>query len=183
MPFNILDNWPLFLFVRIPSTDLEGRRHLFIRQFCCFWELAFRLEHKVVRNILNLRSLLHANKCLAGMFIGARAVIGFGIAFNFTAAPLLMMELGFPTQKVISTSSPVQIEFLTPQIVSTRRFLQCAMELWCYRCCLDDIWNFPYYKHLGLANPLHSSGSLQHFANCSLLRYCGVPQMAYLTGP
>ncbi|KAH8657899.1 general substrate transporter [Xylariales sp. PMI_506] len=35
----------------------------------------------------------------AGMFIAARGLIGFGIAFNFTAAPLLIMELAFPTQK------------------------------------------------------------------------------------
>jgi hypothetical protein len=37
---------------------------------------------------------------IAGMFIGARALIGFGIAFNFTAAPLLIMETAFPTHKV-----------------------------------------------------------------------------------
>lgn len=39
-------------------------------------------------------------KVLAGMFIAARGIIGFGLAFNITAAPLLIMELAFPTQKV-----------------------------------------------------------------------------------
>lgn len=34
------------------------------------------------------------------MFIAARGLLGFGIAFNFTAAPLLIMELAFPNQKV-----------------------------------------------------------------------------------
>lgn len=40
-----------------------------------------------------------ANCTEAAMFIAARGLIGFGIAFNFTAAPLLIMELAFPTQK------------------------------------------------------------------------------------
>jgi len=35
-----------------------------------------------------------------GMFIAARGIIGFGLAFNITAAPILIMELAFPTQKV-----------------------------------------------------------------------------------
>lgn len=33
------------------------------------------------------------------MFIAARGIIGFGLAFNITAAPILIMELAFPTQK------------------------------------------------------------------------------------
>lgn len=33
------------------------------------------------------------------MFIAARGMIGFDIALNFTSAPLLFMELAFPTQK------------------------------------------------------------------------------------
>jgi hypothetical protein len=43
------------------------------------------------------------------MFVFARALIGFGIAFNFTAAPLLIMELAFPTQKVPFTFPSVEI--------------------------------------------------------------------------
>jgi len=35
-----------------------------------------------------------------GMFIAARGIIGLGLAFNITAAPILIMELAFPTQKV-----------------------------------------------------------------------------------
>ncbi|KAM0276529.1 hypothetical protein ACHAQH_006630 [Verticillium albo-atrum] len=34
-----------------------------------------------------------------GMFIGARAVIGFALAFNITAAPLLLLELAYPKQQ------------------------------------------------------------------------------------
>jgi sugar porter (SP) family MFS transporter len=34
-----------------------------------------------------------------GMFIGARGIIGFGLALNITAAPLLIMELAYPTQR------------------------------------------------------------------------------------
>ncbi|RDW78372.1 general substrate transporter-4 [Coleophoma crateriformis] len=34
-----------------------------------------------------------------GMFIAARGILGAGLAFNITAAPLLIMELAFPTQK------------------------------------------------------------------------------------
>ncbi|KAH3913771.1 hypothetical protein HBI56_079260 [Parastagonospora nodorum] len=34
-----------------------------------------------------------------GMFIAARGIIGFGLGFNITAAPILIMELAFPTQK------------------------------------------------------------------------------------
>ncbi|CZT49535.1 related to hexose transporter protein [Rhynchosporium secalis] len=34
-----------------------------------------------------------------GMFIAARGTIGFGLAFNITAAPLLILELAFPTQR------------------------------------------------------------------------------------
>lgn len=43
------------------------------------------------------------------MFIGARCLIGFGIAFNFTAAPLLIMETAFPTQKVRHYTSEYDI--------------------------------------------------------------------------
>jgi fucose permease len=34
-----------------------------------------------------------------GMFIAARGILGFGLALNITAAPLLVMELAFPTQR------------------------------------------------------------------------------------
>ena len=34
-----------------------------------------------------------------GMFVAARGVIGFGLAFNITAAPLLLLELAYPTQR------------------------------------------------------------------------------------
>lgn len=34
-----------------------------------------------------------------GMFIAARGILGFGLALNITAAPLLIMELAFPTQR------------------------------------------------------------------------------------
>lgn len=33
------------------------------------------------------------------MFIAARGILGFGLAFNITAAPLLILELAFPTQR------------------------------------------------------------------------------------
>lgn len=33
------------------------------------------------------------------MFIAARGVLGFGLAFNITAAPLLLLELAYPTQR------------------------------------------------------------------------------------
>lgn len=33
------------------------------------------------------------------MFIAARGIIGFGLAFNITAAPLLLLELAYPTQR------------------------------------------------------------------------------------
>jgi len=32
------------------------------------------------------------------MFIAARGILGFGLAFNITAAPLMILELAFPTQ-------------------------------------------------------------------------------------
>jgi len=34
-----------------------------------------------------------------GMFIAARGILGFGLALNITAAPLLIMELAFPSQR------------------------------------------------------------------------------------
>lgn len=34
-----------------------------------------------------------------GMFIAARGILGFGLALNITAAPLLIMELAYPTQR------------------------------------------------------------------------------------
>jgi MFS family permease len=33
------------------------------------------------------------------MFIAARGIIGLGLGFSITAAPILIMELAFPTQK------------------------------------------------------------------------------------
>ncbi|KAH7093644.1 general substrate transporter [Paraphoma chrysanthemicola] len=38
------------------------------------------------------------------MFIAARGIIGFGLGFNITAAPILIMELAFPTQKASMVS-------------------------------------------------------------------------------
>jgi MFS family permease len=40
----------------------------------------------------------------AGMFIAARGIIGFGLAFNITAAPLLILELAYPTQRAQQVS-------------------------------------------------------------------------------
>lgn len=34
-----------------------------------------------------------------GMFIAARGILGFGLAINITAAPLLVMELAYPSQR------------------------------------------------------------------------------------
>jgi MFS family permease len=34
-----------------------------------------------------------------GMFIAARGVLGFGLAFNITAAPILLLELAYPTHR------------------------------------------------------------------------------------
>ncbi|KAI1331458.1 general substrate transporter [Xylariaceae sp. FL0255] len=42
---------------------------------------------------------LQAGARHSGMFIAARGVLGFGLAFNITAAPLLIMELAYPTQR------------------------------------------------------------------------------------
>lgn len=38
--------------------------------------------------------------CSAGMFIAARGLLGFGLAFNITAAPLLILEVAYPSQRV-----------------------------------------------------------------------------------
>lgn len=38
------------------------------------------------------------------MFIAARGIIGFGLAFNITAAPLLILELAYPTQRAQQVS-------------------------------------------------------------------------------
>lgn len=39
-----------------------------------------------------------------GMFIGARFLIGFGLTFAASAAPLLVTELAFPSQRAQATS-------------------------------------------------------------------------------
>ncbi|KAH8665140.1 putative sugar transporter [Tricladium varicosporioides] len=39
-----------------------------------------------------------------GMFIAARGIIGLGLAFNITAAPLLLLELAYPTQRAPQVS-------------------------------------------------------------------------------
>jgi len=50
-------------------------------------------------SILLVGVVLQAAAQNTGMFIAARGIIGFGLAFNITAAPILIMELAFPTQK------------------------------------------------------------------------------------
>ncbi|KAF4628325.1 hypothetical protein G7Y89_g9828 [Cudoniella acicularis] len=40
----------------------------------------------------------------SGMFIAARGIIGLGLAFNITAAPLLLLELAYPTQRAPQVS-------------------------------------------------------------------------------
>lgn len=39
-----------------------------------------------------------------GMSIAARGIIDFGLAFNITAAPLLIMELAYPSQRATMVS-------------------------------------------------------------------------------
>lgn len=39
-----------------------------------------------------------------GMFIAARGVIGFGLGISITAAPVLILELAYPTQRGAMTS-------------------------------------------------------------------------------
>lgn len=39
-----------------------------------------------------------------GMFIGCRFLIGFGLSFASVAAPILVTELAFPTQRAQLTS-------------------------------------------------------------------------------
>ncbi|PMD59559.1 general substrate transporter [Hyaloscypha bicolor E] len=58
-----------------------------------------RLTLIVSAGVLLIGVALQAAAQNIGMFVFARALIGFAIAFNFTAAPLLIMELAFPTQK------------------------------------------------------------------------------------
>ncbi|RDW57754.1 hypothetical protein BP5796_12555 [Coleophoma crateriformis] len=49
--------------------------------------------------ILLIGVILQAAAQNVGMFIGARCILGVGLGFNITAAPLLIIELAFPTHK------------------------------------------------------------------------------------
>ncbi|PVH71709.1 general substrate transporter [Cadophora sp. DSE1049] len=49
--------------------------------------------------IMLLGTILQGAAKNTGMFIAARGLLGFGLAFNITAAPLLILELAFPTQR------------------------------------------------------------------------------------
>ncbi|TVY80424.1 Lactose permease [Lachnellula suecica] len=48
--------------------------------------------------IMLLGGLLQGFAQNTGMFTAARGILGLGLAFNITAAPLLLLELAFPTQ-------------------------------------------------------------------------------------
>lgn len=49
--------------------------------------------------LLLLGVVLQAAAQNTGMFIAARGIIGLGLAFNITAAPLLLLELAYPQQQ------------------------------------------------------------------------------------
>ncbi|KAG4438234.1 hypothetical protein IFR05_006262 [Cadophora sp. M221] len=49
--------------------------------------------------IMLVGTILQGTAKNTGMFIAARGILGFGLAFNITAAPLLILELAFPTQR------------------------------------------------------------------------------------
>lgn len=66
--------------------------------FCCLG-LFYKEQLKTVSAQLMLISG-RANTLSDGMFIAARGFIGIGLVLNITAAPLLVLELAFPTQRV-----------------------------------------------------------------------------------
>jgi len=50
-------------------------------------------------------------------FIAARGILGMGLVLNITAAPLLILELAFPIQRVCELSSPKKLnEIDTPRL-------------------------------------------------------------------
>jgi sugar porter (SP) family MFS transporter len=53
----------------------------------------------VSAGVLMLGVALQAGAQNTGMFIAARGIIGLGLVLNVTAAPLLVMELAYPTQR------------------------------------------------------------------------------------
>lgn len=87
------------------------------------------------------------------MFIAARGIIGIGLAFNITAAPILIMELAFPTQKV--NSSLPNYDNLLMVLGSNGQHLQRPLEPWEYCGGLDNLRHLPNNEQLGVANPLH----------------------------
>ncbi|KAF5328747.1 hypothetical protein D9619_011586 [Psilocybe cf. subviscida] len=54
--------------------------------------------------IMILATVLQSVSHTFGMFIGARFLIGFGLTFAACAAPLLVTEIAFPTQRAQATS-------------------------------------------------------------------------------
>ncbi|PPQ71354.1 hypothetical protein CVT26_011991 [Gymnopilus dilepis] len=54
--------------------------------------------------IMVCATVLQAAAQSFGMFIAARFLIGFGLAFSFAAAPLLISEIAYPTQRAQLTS-------------------------------------------------------------------------------
>ncbi|KAF5314555.1 hypothetical protein D9611_007223 [Ephemerocybe angulata] len=55
--------------------------------------------------IMCIATVLQAAAQSFGMFIGARFLIGFGLTFAASAAPLLVTELAYPTQRATLTST------------------------------------------------------------------------------
>ncbi|KAH8884111.1 putative sugar transporter [Thozetella sp. PMI_491] len=101
-----LDEWKAFFNYPDASTLalLNAIQHvgqLIALPFCAYVCDRFGRRTTLVWSavVLLLAVGLQAGAQNAGMFIAARGLIGFGIGFNFSAAPLLIMELAFPTQK------------------------------------------------------------------------------------
>jgi len=73
-------------------------------------------------SIMTIATILQAASNSVGMFIGARFLIGFGLAFAASAAPVLVTEIAFPTQRAQLTSMYNTLWFLGSIIAAWTTF-------------------------------------------------------------
>ncbi|KAH8781536.1 general substrate transporter [Hyaloscypha sp. PMI_1271] len=88
--------------------------------------------------IMLVGTILQGSAQNNGMFIAARGLLGFGLAFNITAAPLLILELAFPTQRAPLVS-------LYNALWSLGAIAAAWITYGTFRLTTDNGWRIPSY--------------------------------------
>ncbi|THG97857.1 hypothetical protein EW026_g4236 [Hermanssonia centrifuga] len=120
-----------------------------------------------------------------GMFIGARFMIGFGLTFAASAAPVLVTEIAYPSQRGPVTSCYNALWYacmITCQYPMALTIAMISQVLGQYNCCMDDVRNLPYPYKLVMAYSFCPSSTTICLSSMPNLVRSGVSALVMLQG-